>query len=154
MKRHPPPSNESTLRFGLACQRAPTQTPLGLGEDAPAEAMLRGADWPFLSRAEQADWLATSVCAAAAHFADAVNRVSAASLGAEAARSCSAASDAAAFKRARRALCTAVHLDAGAALTLIHEAIGMLTPVLQEVALSDAAAAPNGGTQSADEGLC
>ena len=44
-----------------------------------------------------------------------------------------------ALKRRLKTLSTAVHLDSGAALSLVHEALGMLVPILQLVALGDAA---------------
>jgi hypothetical protein len=117
---------------------APTE--LILTDDTPT-LLLQGKDWPFPSASARAVWLVVSAREATTALADAVEIVAEAALqtGAALRRRNGDAGHARELKREIKALATSVHLDSGAALALVHEAVGMLVPLMQYVALADAA---------------
>jgi hypothetical protein len=107
--------------------------------------LLQGKDWPFSSSCARALWLVASARSAAAALCDAVETVAEAALSSGAAvRRLSGdaarcdAGQAREVRRGLKGLATAVHLDSGAALALVQEAVGMLVPLMQYVALADA----------------
>jgi len=110
-------------------------------DEAPTTAMLQGKDWPFSSETERATWLVASVLVGATAVVEAIEKVANAALEGGATlrrRAGTMAAPSSELRQCHKRLAIGVHLDAGASLALLNEAVGMLVPLLQYVTLGDA----------------